>query len=312
MVDSSPRDVVEDFARRDQHGSLHRSQALDAGMTVKQIDRRLQRRQWLPAGPRSWYIISDRIDDPLARLHPATTALVAPAWADSALALFGLGPHSATPVVAYNRRFRGRGVRTVYVEGLEDLPRTRRHGINTVTVEVALASQCRWRSVRGMHLLLDHALRMGATTWDRLLPELRAYPRSGRAGSGRLRAVVADRLEDPGIPLSDWGRDAATHLARAGLHGAWIEHRVLDAAGHLVAQVDLAFPAQRYAIELDSARWHANLDAFERDRERDADLARVGWRVRRFTWRQWTDRFEWVLETIRLDLQTSFGTATPR
>lgn len=312
MVDPSPRAIVEDHARSHQHGSLHRRQALNAGMTVKQIDRRLRRRQWLPAGPRRWYILADCADSALSHLHPATAALTAPAWAHSALALFGIGRHPPTPMVASHCRYRGRGVRVVYVEGLDDLPRTRRSGIDTVTVEVAVASQCRWRSVRGLHLLIDEALRTGVTTWDRLLPQLLRFPRSGRAGSGRLRAVIADRLGEPAVPLSDWGRSAADDLAQAGLIGARMEHRVLDDDGHLVAQVDLAFPLHRYAIELDSVRWHANLEAFEDDRERDAELARVGWRVRRFTWRQWTERFDWVLETIRIDLTSSFCTPASR
>lgn len=306
MAGHSNRVAVEEFARRDQHGSLHRRQALDAGMTVAQIDRRLRRRQWVVAGPQGWYLLADNASCPLASLYPATTALVAPAWAQSTLALNGLGDHPSKPMVATDRRYTGQGVRAVYVEGLEDLPRTRRCGIETVTVEVAIASQCRWRSVRGLHMLIDEALRTGATTWDRLVPELGRFPRTGRAGSGRLRSVVVDRLHDPGVPLSDWGRDAVRSLARAGIQGARIEYQVLDADGDLVAQVDLAFPAQRYAIELDSVRWHAGLDAFERDRERDAELARVGWRVRRFTWRQWYGRLDWALQTVRVDLAHGF------
>ena len=299
MADSTLRQAVEEYARLEQHGSIHRHQARARGMSVGQIDRRLRHRQWMAAGPQGWYVLVDRVGEPLAHLYPATVALTAPAWAHSALALFGFGPHPPAPMVATARRYTGRGVRPVYVEGLDDLPRTRRAGIETVTIEVAVASQCRWRTVRGMHVLVDEVLRAGATTWDRLLPELERFPRSGRAGSGRLRSVVADRLDDPGVPLSDWGRDAARHLERAGLVGARVEHRVLDDAGRLVAQVDLAFPDHRYAVELDSVRYHANLDAFEGDRERDAELARAGWRVRRFTWRQWTRRLDWVLDTIR-------------
>lgn len=38
-----------------------------------------------------------------------------------------------------------------------------------------------------------------------------------------------------------------------------LEHRVLDPSGHLVAQVDLAYPDELIAIELQSKRWHRDV-----------------------------------------------------
>ncbi|MEZ5340805.1 MAG: DUF559 domain-containing protein [Acidimicrobiales bacterium] len=77
---------------------------------------------------------------------------------------------------------------------------------------------------------------------------------------------------------------------------------MLDEAGALVAQVDLAYPSAKYAIELDSVAYHLNREAFIEDRRRDAALARVGWLVRRFTWEQFRNEPELVLATIRADL----------
>jgi len=58
-----------------------------------------------------------------------------------------------------------------------------------------------------------------------------------------------------------------------------------DVAG---LEVDLVFAAERIAVEADSWSYHRTRRAFERDRERDAILARAGYRTLRFTHRQMT------------------------
>jgi hypothetical protein len=50
--------------------------------------------------------------------------------------------------------------------------------------------------------------------------------------------------------------------------------------------IDFVFADQRLAVETDSWRWHRGRAAFERDRERDAVLAAIGYRTLRFTDRQ--------------------------
>ena len=69
-----------------------------------------------------------------------------------------------------------------------------------------------------------------------------------------------------------------------------------DVAG---LEVDFVFADQRLAVEADSWAYHRTRRAFERDRERDAILARAGYRTLRFTHRQLTQRAAEVAETIR-------------
>jgi very-short-patch-repair endonuclease len=64
-------------------------------------------------------------------------------------------------------------------------------------------------------------------------------------------------------------------------------------------EVDFLFAAQRLVVEADSYRFHQTRRAFERDRERDAILARAGYRTLRFTHRQMERRAEEVAQTIR-------------
>jgi very-short-patch-repair endonuclease len=55
-------------------------------------------------------------------------------------------------------------------------------------------------------------------------------------------------------------------------------------------EVDFSWPDQRLVIEADGHRYHGTRAAFERDRERDALLTALGWRVVRITHRRLAER----------------------
>ena len=59
-------------------------------------------------------------------------------------------------------------------------------------------------------------------------------------------------------------------------------------------EVDFVWRDKRLVVEVDGYAYHRSPTAFETDRERDIDLTRAGWRVRRFTWTQITRRQAWV------------------
>jgi very-short-patch-repair endonuclease len=87
--------------------------------------------------------------------------------------------------------------------------------------------------------------------------------------------------------------DPGTTLTRSALEDAMLElcrvhglPRPLVNAHVAGLEVDVLFPAQRLVVETDGWRYHRTRSAFERDRERDAALTRVGHRVLRFTDRQ--------------------------
>lgn len=93
------------------------------------------------------------------------------------------------------------------------------------------------------------------------------------AGPEALAAICwADRrAESPPESL------VRVQLRRRGLV-AVPQFVVRDARGGFVARVDLAFPAQRVAVEYDGA-WHAEHGQFARDRQRLNRLLAAGWRV---------------------------------
>jgi very-short-patch-repair endonuclease len=67
-------------------------------------------------------------------------------------------------------------------------------------------------------------------------------------------------------------------------------------AGH---EVDICWPDHRLIVEADGRRTHGTPQAFERDRQRDLELALAGWRVVRITWRQLIESPEQVVAMLR-------------
>lgn len=62
--------------------------------------------------------------------------------------------------------------------------------------------------------------------------------------------------------------------------------------------VDIAFPAQKVAIEVDGWAFHVDQAAFQRDRARQNRISLNGWQVLRFTWLDLTEHPERVIAEI--------------
>ena len=73
-------------------------------------------------------------------------------------------------------------------------------------------------------------------------------------------------------------------LVTHGLPRPRLEYRICRSNGSLIAQVDLAYPNRRVAIELDSVRYHLNRESFVSDPRRRSRLTLAGWTVLSFTW----------------------------
>ena len=137
---------------------------------------------------------------------------------------------------------------------------------------------------------IDAVLRDGLLRLRDLRAVLASHARPGRNGTAALRAALEARAVEGGVPLSDWSRMVADLLEGYGLRRPRFEHRIEDDDGSLVAQVDLAYPAERLAIELDSVKWHFNLKSFKEDpRRRNASML-AGWTVLTFTWDDYAKR----------------------
>ena len=165
----------------------------------------------------------------------------------------------------------------------------------------------RFREVDGIHLHQTTQLHLAEATsidaikltLDDLVHVLARHSRKGRDGCGRLREVLDERVGETGVPRSDWSRHVARLLVDHGLPKPEFEYPVVDQGGRVIAEVDLAYPDERVAIELESVRWHLNRESFERDPERRNRVVNRGWVPLAFTYRQYYDRPLMLVSTVR-------------
>ena len=112
---------------------------------------------------------------------------------------------------------------------------------------------------------------------------------------GRWGAVAARRMLEAasGGARSEAERLVIQLLRGAGITGWNANYR----AGPY--SIDIAFPAQLVAIEIDGWAFHTDEAVFQNDRARQNWLALHGWQVLRFTWLDITQHPERVLGQIR-------------
>jgi hypothetical protein len=152
------------------------------------------------------------------------------------------------------------------------------------------------RATSPARTILDCAPRLDPRTRTRTVNDALHSPLLTRAQLADVRTRFAlhrgAKLLDPfldagdGPTRSDLEDDFAAFCARFGLPRPHTNVRV---AGH---EVDALFPAHRLIVELDGWEFHRDRDAFEDDRDRDADTLQAGFPTIRVTYGRLHDRAE--------------------
>lgn len=102
-------------------------------------------------------------------------------------------------------------------------------------------------------------------------------------GRAHLRAAL-ELLDDDGARARAEVEVVALHaLVQAGLPRPAVAYKVRDDGGRFLAEVDLAYPRWRLAIEIDGFRWHSTPAHKRADEERQNRLVLAGWTVLRFS-----------------------------
>jgi hypothetical protein len=122
-----------------------------------------------------------------------------------------------------------------------------------------------------------------------LIAAIGAYRPSGLLRS-ELERLFLDAFRDAGLP------QPSTNLFVAG------------------EEVDAVWPDSRLVVEFDSHEFHRTRAAFERDRIRDAQLQRAGYRVLRFTHRRLESEPAAIVDTVRalLKVPHNGSSSSPR
>ncbi len=113
--------------------------------------------------------------------------------------------------------------------------------------------------------------------------------------TGRILAAAA------GGAISEGERLLLRLLAKARIQGWESNFGVYAGGGYRV--VDVGFPAQKLAIEVDGFAFHSSDVRFADDRRRQNALVSAGWTVLRFTWWQLVNSPDEVLRVIEQNLR---------
>lgn len=138
---------------------------------------------------------------------------------------------------------------------------------------------------------------LGSLTRRRLGRVLDEVGGRGREGTGPLRALLDARPPGSRPSESPPERTLLRMLRRAGLPEPVRQAEVRTESG--TRRLDLAWPALRRGVEVDSTRWHGSGRRQVRDDERDLDLLEVGWLVHHVQTHDLRARPGAVVERIR-------------
>ena len=119
----------------------------------------------------------------------------------------------------------------------------------------------------------------------------------GRRTKPLIAALERLQATDPDVTRSELEERFLTLILNAQLPRPHANARVGP------YEVDFLWPDHHLIVETDGAATHATPQAFENDRQRDAELAARGYRVLRFTWRQIVYEPDSVLRAVAAALR---------
>ena len=290
MTATTPPDALAEHAAR-QYGLVTLEQALGVGWTREDIARRLAERSWVTVR-RGVYRSAAA---PVMWRQRALAACLGPGGAvavchGSAAYLHGLVPsrpfvidvvipYGASPrglagTVRAHRSRRAPGPAEVVV--IESIQTT-----SLVRTLVDLAAEHPGTST-SVAELVDRAMVRCPSDNARaaLAADIAGWRGSGCRGAGVIREALepwAVRSSDDQRPQSVLEAQVLREITRACLPRPTLQHRLDLPTGPVF--LDLAWPDERVALEVDGYRFHSGRDAFDRDRRRGNALLLAGWNV---------------------------------
>jgi very-short-patch-repair endonuclease len=282
-----------------QAGVVSRQQALEAGVTRRQVDRLLQSREWLRVHPGVYRL---RAVAP----SPEASARAAALWLGARATLTGTGAGwwwgltSEPPIcwrfvlpVAHRQARPGVQVSDCYVDPYDQ--QTRR-GLAVVSPPLALlrtAVEVEASRPGAGVALIDRAKQRRELTQRDLEHAYRRH--QGTWGSRAMRQLL-DHTGDRAH--SELERMAVGLLRAAGITGFTLNHRTRLSSGRVV-ELDIAFQGRRVALELDGYAYHASPEAHRADLRRANEIMADGWTLRRFTYADLANDPEGFVRAVR-------------
>ena len=138
---------------------------------------------------------------------------------------------------------------------------------------------------------MDSALQRGVSLEQLQSAQARNARRHGAGFADQLLREAADGARSEAERL-------LIRLLRAAKISGWKANHPV--CGYVV---DVAFPKQKVAIEVDGWAFHSDQAAFQNDRKRQNRIALIGWQVLRFTWLDLTEHPQRVIAEIAAALR---------
>jgi very-short-patch-repair endonuclease len=279
---------------RKQFGLFTRAHARACGYSAYQIQRRIRAGDWQVVFGSTLSVaglrITPSIRDRAAQLSVPGSILAGPA----ALRTWRIAVPDDRPCLYVGRHggTRVRGIRLMY-ETPDPSDVLVYQGLPATTLGASVVDCLRLLPEPVAISLVDRALQKGWLCLDELIS--RAKARIGRPGAPRLLRLV--RLTAGGERAESERR--LTSVLRSGRIDGWRANvEICDAAG-LIGVGDVVFERERLVLEMDGWAFHTTPERFQRDRERQNRLTAAGWTVLRFTWRDVTERPDYVVASVR-------------
>jgi very-short-patch-repair endonuclease len=271
-----------------------RAQLLRAGITAREIQRRLEAEALLPVH-RGVYRVGHQAPSVEARYMAAVLACGDGSLLCGRAAAYLLevvkGRPPAPEVTAPTKR-RVKGVKTHRAD-VED--RTRWRGIPVTTVPRTLVDLAPYLPEEDLARVCHEAGVRHHTTPAKVEAVLARRPKS--PGAGKLRAVLRGEVH---VSLSKLERRFLYLLRKDGL---LLPPQTNRPAG--TKRVDCRWPEKRLTVELDSYRYHGSRYAWEQDRRREREAHARGDEFRRYTWGDVFEGPTAMLAELRMLLPTT-------
>jgi hypothetical protein len=171
------------------------------------------------------------------------------------------------------------GIDLHLVRALDARDVTEHEGVPITTVARTLLDLAEVAKARQLKRAIEEADRL--RLFNGLAVEELLARSPGRRGLKPLRDLLSDFVYDP-LSRSEFEALFFDFCSEFGLPVPTMNAHVEGYA------VDAHWPGTNLIVELDSRAFHLNPNAFEEDRERDANLTVAGYCVVRVTWRQLT------------------------
>jgi very-short-patch-repair endonuclease len=279
-----------DVAIRADVGVFHRTDAIAAGMSSRQIARRVSAGFWMEVLPGVYRVASTPVTPDLIRraalLWAGTGAALSHQSAGLILRLDRVVESQPHVTVPSNRNPRTRGV-TVHRSDLPADQITIVDGLRVTPVVRTLLDLSDVLSEQDLEAAVESARRRYGTQLAAVRAQL-----DSRHGAARMRRVL-DQL-DPSAQCESVLEVKVARLLRASGLPAPVRQYEVTMFGRRY-RLDFAWPEFRIALECDGRAFHE----FQRDRTRWRQLGAAGWTVLPVTWNDVTRNWPAVLDELR-------------